>query len=672
MIVSWNWLKQYVDLDMPLAELERRLMMAGLNHEGTADVAGDMAIDLEVTSNRPDCLGHICVAREIAVLWGGELKIPTPNPPTGSTDVHDLATVTIECPEICRRYTARVIRGVNVGPSPDWLRQRLATVGIESINNVVDVSNYVLMECGQPLHAFDLARLQGGKIVVREPLKDETLEAIDHKTYKLEPGMCVIADAKRAVGLGGVMGGVSTEVSGQTTDLLIEAAEFDSTAIRNTARSLHLHSDSSYRFERGIDSEAVDWASRRCCELILQVAGGELAAGVIDIGETSATRAPVKLRFNQLKRILGIDISPDESTRILTALGNTVHASSADSLEVVPPSWRADLTREIDLIEEVGRIHGYDAIPEDVGVPMTRSARTEFDRVVERVRDVLVACGFDEAMTVSAVDESLSTAFSPWSNLPALSTQTPVLRRANQLRRSLVPSLLECRRTNENVGNERIELFEIARIYLPQQQGLPEEPVMLGLTSGHDLLTVKGAIEVLLTRINADLELQVSDTDQSLFAAGEACELMIDGKVFGILGQVGEAGRKQFQLRSPATVVELRMDTLLEQAKLVPQYKKLAQFPSITRDMNLEMDEGVAWASVAEIAREHCGQLLEQLDYLETYRDEKRLGKDRKSLLFKITLRDSEGTLTGSRADEVRDRVVAACAKQLGASLRAS
>lgn len=672
MIVSWNWLKQYVDLDMPLVELEQKLMMAGLNHEGTDDVAGDIAIDLEVTSNRPDCLGHLGIAREVAVLWDKELNIPPASVPTGKTKIDDVAKVSIECPEMCLRYTARVIKGVKVGPSPDWLRGRLATVGIESINNVVDVSNYVLMECGQPLHTFDLAKLEGGEIIVREPRKGEKLEAIDHKTYELQPGMCIIADAKQPVGLGGVMGGVSTEVTDQTTDLLIEAAEFDPTAIRNTARSLHLHSDSSYRFERGIDSEAVDWASRRCCELILEVAGGELAEGVIDIGQTTTEREPVKLRYKQLKRILGIEIPADDANRILMSLGCTVEASSGEAVEVVPPSWRRDITREADLIEEVGRIYGYDKIPEDVSVPMTRSARTEADRVLTRIREVLVACGFDEALTVSAVDESLSEAFSPWSTLPALATQTPVLRRANQLRRSLIPSLLECRRTNENVGNEVIELFEVARVYLPRKKDLPEEPMMLGLTSGEDLLAVKGVIEAMLARINPAMALEVADVEQPLLASGQACELKLDGKVFGILGQVSDEGRKQFQLRGPTTVAELRMNALLEHAQLIPQYESLPQFPAITRDMNLEMDEGVAWADVAELVREHSGDLLESLEYLETYRDEKRLGKDRKSLLFKITLRDSEGTLTGPRADEIRDQVVAACAKQLGAALRAS
>lgn len=672
MIVSWNWLKQYVELDMSLVDLEQKLMMAGLNHEGTADVEGDIAIDLEVTSNRPDCLGHLGIAREVAVLWDKDLKIPPASVPAGKTKIDDVAQVAIECPEMCLRYTARVIKGVKVGPSPDWLRGRLATVGIESINNVVDVSNYVLMECGQPLHTFDLSKLEGGQIIVREPLKGESLEAIDHKTYELQPGMCIIADAKRPVGLGGVMGGVSTEVTEATTDLLIEAAEFDPTAIRSTARSLHLHSDSSYRFERGIDSEAVDWASRRCCELILEVAGGELVEGVIDIGQKPAEREPVKLRYKQLKRILGIEIPPDDSIRILMALGCTVHASSGEAVEVVPPSWRRDISREADLIEEVGRIYGYDKIPEDVSVPMTRSARTEADRVLTRVREVLVACGFDEALTVSAVEESLSEAFSPWSSSPALATQTPVLRRATQLRRSLIPSLLECRRTNENVGNEVIELFEVARVYLPRKQELPEEPMMLGLTSGEDLLAVKGVIEAILARINPALVLEVAEVEQPLLTAGHACELKLDGQVFGILGQVSDAGRKQFQLRGPTTVAELRMNALLEHAQLIPQYESLPQFPAITRDMNLELDEHVAWADVAALVREHCGELLESLEYLETYRDEKRLGKDRKSLLFKITLRDSEGTLTGTRADEIRDRVVAACAKQLGAALRTS
>ncbi len=499
MLVSWNWLKQYVPLTMSVAELERRLMMAGLNHESTTEVGGDLAIDLEVTSNRPDCLGHIGIAREVAVLWESDLTIPAARPAEGKTPVEKLVKVRIDCPDLCLRYTARVVRGVKIGPSPKSIVRRLETVGITPINNVVNISNYVLMEVGQPLHTFDFAKLEGkmgtvpaakgdsplfsgAEILVRRPLPGEVIEAIDHKAYVLGAEMCMICDARRPVAIGGVMGGAQTEISPATRDVLVEAAEFDPVSIRNTARQLNLHSDSSYRFERRIDPEGLDWASRRCCELILEIAGGELAAGVVDVGQPSPTREPIVLRLSQIERILGIPV-PDRRVReILMALGNEVShpesflpRSSAStpqptSMTVVPPSWRRDLTREIDLIEEVGRINGYDAIPEDVGVPMVPSARRRDDRVFERVRRVLTAAGFDEALTLSVVDAQASASMSPWTNAEPLRSLMPVIRGADHLRRSLVPSLLAARRTNESLANSEIELFEIAKIYLPQSE----------------------------------------------------------------------------------------------------------------------------------------------------------------------------------------------------------
>ena len=245
MIVSWEWLSQYVDLKMSHDELVDKLTMSGLNHEGTEEVGGDQAIDLEVTSNRPDCLGHVGVAREVAVLYDLPLKIPNPEPKTGSDKFSDACKVEIECPELCFRYTARLIKGVKVGPSPDWLVKRLAAIGQESVNNVVDATNYVMFECGQPLHAFDFGKVEGGKIIVREPKTDEAMEAIDHKTYSLKPGMCVVADAKNPVAIGGVMGGADSEISDSTTDVLVEAAYFNQMSVRNTARSLTLHSPSS-------------------------------------------------------------------------------------------------------------------------------------------------------------------------------------------------------------------------------------------------------------------------------------------------------------------------------------------------------------------------------------------------------------------------------------------
>ncbi len=608
MIVSWNWLKQYVSLTVPPEEFERRLMLAGLNHEETNAAGSDLAIDLEITSNRPDCLGHIGIAREAAVVFGVPLSVPNPQPAQGKAAVSELTKVTLECPNLCSRYTARIVRGVKVQASPGWLMDRLKTIGIEPINNVVDITNFVLMECGQPLHAFDFQKLEGQEIIVREARKGERLEAINHKTYELEPGMCVIADRSRAVGLGGVMGGANTEVTANTTDVLIEAAEFDPLSIRNTARKLALHSNSSYRFERGLDPEGVDWASRRCCELILQTAGGELAAGVIDVGRKSSARESIVLRLSQLKRILGIEIDSAEVRRILTALGNSEQRAVNTQIEVIPPSWRRDLTREIDLIEEVARIHGYDAIPEDVNVPMAASHRTDRDRVLENVRETLVASGVDEAMTISLVEPAAADAFSPWTDAPAIISSTPVLRRADRLRQSLIPSLLEARRNNESIANSHVELFEMARVYLARKESLPDEQLMLGITSAGDFLTVKGILDQILLRLGSKKCLEVADYQHDLFRPGRGAELLVEGKRIGYLGEVSPAALKKFELREPTTVAEVQIEALEAVANLVPQAAELSMYPAVTRDLNLVVDERIRWADLAATVRTRGGR----------------------------------------------------------------
>ena len=360
----------------------------------------------------------------------------------------------------------------------------------------------------------------------------------------------MICDARRPVAIGGVMGGAQTEISTATRDVLVEAAEFDPVSIRNTARQLNLHSDSSYRFERRIDPEGLDWASRRCCELILEIAGGELAAGVIDVGQPPPAREPIVLRLSQIERILGISVLDRRVREILTALGNEVsHPESflpspsvpiaqPTSMTVVPPSWRRDLTREIDLIEEVGRIHGYDAIPEDVSVPMVPSARRRDDRVFERIRRVLTAAGFDEALTLSVVDAQASASMSPWTDAEPLRSLLPVIRGADHLRRSLVPSLLAARRTNESLANAEIELFEIAKVYLPQGDDLPHEDVMLAISSGRDYLAVKGVIETIL----AELKITVPTVGRRRRAGDSRSGRLLPPAI----------GRRNVRLRRPA------------------------------------------------------------------------------------------------------------------------
>jgi phenylalanyl-tRNA synthetase beta chain len=677
MLVSWDWLKQYVQLDMTPAAAAERLMMAGLNHEDTHQVGNDLAINLEVTSNRPDCLGHLGIAREVAVLWNTQLTLPKAAPKAAGEPVAKLAQVRVDDAAACPRYTARVIRGVKIGPSPAWLVSRLATVGIGSINNVVDITNYVLLECGQPLHAFDLAKLAGRQIIVRAAKSGEEFLAINHKKYTLEPTMCVIADGERAIALGGVMGGADTEVTNKTTDLLIESADFAPMSIRATARKLNLHSDSSYRFERGVDPQGIDWASRRCCELILELAGGTLAEGVLDVGSQPVERQPVTLRFAQLKRVLGIEVDPAEARRILTALGNVEVKHDAQSVTVVPPSWRRDLSREIDLIEEVARIHGYDKIPEDVSVPMAPSHRTLSDRVLSKVRQALCAAGFDEALTLSAVEENWSEAFSPWTTAAPLRASTPVLRRADRLRRSVVPSLLGARQTNESLANPRIELFEVAHVYLPRGKGeLPGEDPMVALTSGGDYLHVKGVIEGMLAVLDPAAELEATATSQSLLDGNRSAELHVRRAsgaplLLGYLGEVSPVGLKSFDLRGGTTVAELKLQTFIEIAQLVPQYRQPPIFPAVTRDLNLVVDESVLWADVAKTVREAAAPYAERLDLEDVYRDAERLGAGKKSLLFSLTLRSTGGTLTGDEADAAQQRVIAACAKHHAAQLRA-
>ncbi len=720
MIVSWNWLKDYVELPMPLGELTERLTLSGLNLEGLEKVGDDLdpraperwtdwAIDLEVTSNRPDCLGHIGVAREVAVLWNQPLSIPSPQPQEVGPAVSSLAHVTVESPSLCPRYTARVIRGVTIGPSPKWLADRLRTLGIAVINNVVDISNYVMMECGQPLHTFDLSKLAGSRIVVRQARPGESFTAIDHRQYELAPDTCVIADAERTVALAGVMGGTESEVSTATTDLLIEAADFAPLSVRNTARQLSLHSPSSFRFERGVDWPGIDWASRRCCELILEFAGGELAEGSIDIGVPPAAHPEIKLRFNQIERVLGITVPGEQVRGILTALGGHETHACDHCVKFIAPTWRADLTREIDLVEEVARIHGYDKIPEDASVKLTASARSHEDSARDTIGDTMVAMGFSEAMTLSAVTPEWIGCFRPWTTAAPLTTATPVLRRANCLRQSLVPSLLAARRTNETLSNPVIELFEIAGVYLPEIEEMPKELRLLALTSGGDFFTVKGYLEGLLRTLAPQWQLLAESWEDRLFAQGRGCRLsiapasIIDGPAlhepklqesgkpispgqvspgqadqkqlardfpWGVLGELSPWGLKQFELRGRTTVAEIDLGPLVNAVQRVRTLDLLSPYPPVHRDLNVVVGESVRWADVERITRTHAGPHLERIEYQETYRDPQRLGKGKKSLLFSIQLRSSKGTLTREQADQARERIVTALGQELGGQLR--
>lgn len=681
MLVSLKWLARYIELPMSHEELAHRLSLSGLNHEGTDEINGDIVLDLEVTSNRGDCLGHIGVAREIGVLYDHPLQLPSPALQTSNTSVEDLLTVENQFVDACPRYTARVIQGVKVGKSPDWMVEALQSVfwkrkadgtleTYQSINNVVDATNYVLMECGQPLHAFDYSKVANSHIIVRPGHKDETIEAIDHRSYALDPTMCMIADANQACAVAGVMGGAESEVTETTTDLVIESAVFTPLSVRRTARTLKLHSPSSYRFERKVDPVGVDWASRRVCEIIVDVAGGKVADGVIDTAANIAPREPILLRKYQLERILGIQIDETEVIRILTALGCQANGTSND-IKYVPPSWRHDLTREVDLIEEVARVHGYDKIPEDSPIPVAPSSKRDFDTAIDRVRLIMTAAGLSEAMTPSVVTKKLDQALSPWTDRPALETKTPMLKGAKRLRRTLLPSLLEGRGNNWASSSIAADLFEIAHIYLPNAANdtLPAEQYSLGIISGRDFFELKGVLETLVQRMGVEAPMSVTPIQRDGMTKGSAVELKLGDKPFGYLGMVDPKTLKGWKLPPPVVVAEISLDQLLESSDLVPKQRPISSFPSIQRDLNFIVEEKVRWSEMENVVRAAVGSELTHITYRETYRNEKKDGKDRKRVLMTVELQRHDATLSGQEADELIAKVVGACEQQLAAQL---
>lgn len=681
MLVSWDWLQEYVRPAASPAEVGDRLMRAGLNLETVHDAGGDAVLELEVTSNRPDCLGHIGVAREVSVLFDAPLKVPAAELKTGSGNAAEAVAVSVEAPDACPRYIARVIRGVKIGPSPEWLRRRLEAVGQKSVNNVVDATNYALLETGQPFHAFDLAALKGSKIVVRQARTGETLAAINQKgggeTYRLDPSMLVIADADRPVAIAGVMGGLETAVQPTTTDLLLETADFAPLAIRGTARRLTLFSPSQYRFERGVDRERMDWASRRCAELILQVAGGELLSGaVVDGAPAEPARKGIRLRFAQIKRILGIEVPAETAVSILRRLGlELVGEPTRDAAEFLPPSWRRDLTREADLIEEVARIHGYDAIPEDAPVPLSLSRKTDLDRVRDRVRRALTAYGFDEALTLTFVSPEEVELFDPVPDRPALAVEHSSRRHENRLRKSLVPSLLRCRRDNERKGVFDADLFEIAKVFLEAAPGRAEadvEPLRVAFVSGRPFPEVKGIVESLVAEVGRDAKLSARPSDLTAFAPGQGAELLLDGRAFGWIGRLARSVQESraLELRDEVTVAELDFAALMAVAELTPTYRPVPVYPAIERDLNFVLDEDVPWSEVDRVAASAAGGSLERATFLNQFRGQ-QLGAERKSYVIRLVFRSPDRTLTSEEVDGAVRNVVAACERELKATLRA-
>lgn len=672
MIVSWNWLTDYVRLDMPVETLTERLALTGLNHESTEEVGGDLAIDLEVTSNRPDCLSHLGVAREITAAFAKPSPSePNPRPREKGRAVDRAATVRVDEPDLCPRFTARVIDGVVVRESPWRLKKRLETLGVRPINNVVDITNYVLFECGQPLHAYDLDRLAGRGLIVRKAAPGESLRAINAKTYSLRSDMLVIADAERPVGLAGVMGGLETEIRPETQSVLIESARFDPMSIRSTSRALGLFSPSGYRFERGLDPERTEWASRRCAQLILELAGGVLREGLIDVAAPVVPPSVVALRWARIPKILGNDVPRDQALRALESLGMRIVESNDDRVVVRPPSWRGDLEREIDLIEEIARIHGYEHIPENRLVPLAGSTKGRRERIEGATRDVFTGLGFDEAATFSLTAEEHVEPLRPEPTPRPIQVEHSSRKREVALRQSVVPGLLLSRAYNEARGNADVRLFEIAHVYLPREgSAMPDEPARLGIVSGGDFFALKGAVEAWLDRFHLVDGLEARASRLPFFEAGRQAELVLNGERLGFLGEVSAEKREFYELREGCSAAELEFGVVVDRADLSPRYRRLPQYPGAARDLSMVVPVSLAWAELAREVQTVGGTLLESLDFLDTFQGG-NIPRGFQSVHFGLRFRHPERTLSGEEVDRAVAAIAAAAEAKFGATLRA-
>ena len=669
MNVSYNWLKDYVETGLGYVDAARRLTDIGLNVDSIEDLAdGDGRLEVEVTSNRPDCLGHIGVARELAAAIDATVRLPETAFEESDEKAGDLVAVEVADLDLCPLYTARVVRGVTVRPSPEWLVRRLEAVGVRPVNNIVDVTNYVLMECGQPLHAFDFAGIRGGRIVVRRATAGEEFYAIDHTRHTLTPDRLVIADAERPVALAGVMGGADTEIADTTADVLLEAAVFDPLSIRNTSRALAMMSDSSYRFERRVDPHTTDWASRRACRLIVEVAGGRVAKGVVTVGRPLPKPVELTLRVPRIETLLGLAVPADTAAGILARLQCQVLEADGRRIRVRVPSWRPDLEREADLIEEVARHYGYDKIPESRATPLAISAPTKAERVREVVGHVLTAAGYFEAITFTFTTRDHAIRFRRGDV-----TAEPLTCRgtALALRESLLAGVAESLRVNRGAGEATARLFEIAKRFIPiQGQELPQEEQMLALASPGDFAEVRGVLEAVFAALRLEGRVTFAATDRYAdLEPGAAAEILLDAAPIGMIGRASAEAADAFDLDDPPTVAEVRYETLAEAADLAPTARPLPQFPAITRDLAVVLDETAAWADVARVIRGAGVAELESLEPLDVYRG-KQVPAGKKSVALRLVFRTPRGTLTHEQADEMQGRILAALTAAMGAVLR--
>lgn len=672
MKISLDWLSDYVDIDKSANEIAQILSDLGFPTEGIEQVAGDTVIDIEVSSNRGDCLSHIGVARELAAATGKDLRLPKIELPESKEDVSKFVDISIEAPNLCGRYTARVITGIKVGPSPDWMLKRLEAIGVRSVNNVVDATNYAMMEIGQPPHAFDYDKLTGGKISVRTASAGQQLISIDETKCDLNPDMLIIADAKKPVAIAGVMGGLESEINDSTTTILLEDAHFDPVTIRTTSRRLGINSESSFRFERNVDTEMIDWASKRTCQLITQVAGGKVAKGAADVYPAKWQPKTVTMRVSRLDKLLGIEITKDEAVKILTGLGLEPKLKDADTLECTTPTWRHDIYREVDLIEEVARSHGYDRIPVQRKISIEVAPVDKHESVASQLRSFLNSCGFYETINVSFLAEDVAALFTEGGQTEHLTVKDESARSANLLRPTLLPSLLGVLKSNYNAGNIPCSVFELANTFAVgpshKKGNLPLEQTKLALVSDGDFRRLRGALEGLVGTISKDTDIDLTPAELPWAKAG--AKITANGKNIGTCGIVSANVAAKFDLTDlEACAAELDFDALLTMSGQVQVARSVPRFPAITRDLSLIVGEQISWAQITKAINTKAPNELEDVQFVGIYRG-KPIEAGKKSVTVSLRFRDEDGTLKHEVVDEFEKCILGELTATLSAELR--
>ena len=632
----------------------------------------DHVVEFEITPNRPDCLCMIGLARETAVTFGKTLKLHEPQVEAkGKGNIADMAKVFIEDGELCPRYTARMVRNVKIAPSPEWMRERIRNAGMRPINNIVDITNYVMLEYGQPMHAFDFSCVEGGEIHIRRARAGETITTLDGGERKLTENMLCICDVEKPVAVAGVMGGANSEIVGDTAMVLFESANFSGPSIRRTATALGMRTDSSSRFEKGLDVRNTEKALERACELVELLGAGEVVPGVIDAVAGEMKTATVKFEPDRINALLGTDISPETMKKILRDLG-----FGFDGDTILVPSWRGDVEHYSDIAEEVARFYGYNEIPTRfTGTVSTCGGFSPEQQCERRVGEICRSMGLDEIITYSFISPTYYDKIRLPEDSPlrdSLKILNPLGEDTSIMRTTVLPSMLEILTRNYNFRNPEAFLYEIGRVYFKRPDGLADEPriVSLGAYGAKtDFFTLKGWVEELLETLCEGKLRFAAQKENPSYHPGRCAEVFLDGDRIGVLGQIHPAVAENYGVDAELYCAELSFDAILAHRAPLPVYKPLPRFPSVSRDIAVVCDASIPAGEMAACILENGGQYLKDCRIFDVFTGG-RIAAGRKSVAFSLTMRADDQTLTDDHAEETVKKILAALRERFGAEMR--